>query len=139
MCLVTQLHPTRCDTMDCSLPGSSLCPWKSSGKNTGVGCHFLLQGSSWPRDQTHISCFSCIVGRFFNTVPPGKSCKSTILQQIVSVKKKKERKKRIIQNSNQKRRSLCGDQEGLFWETLNPRTCSHVGLITPWQDSASPV
>ena len=28
------------------------------GKNTGVGCHFLLQGSSWPRDWTHISCIS---------------------------------------------------------------------------------
>ena len=23
------------------------------------------RGSSWPRDQTHISCISCIVGRFF--------------------------------------------------------------------------
>ena len=21
-----------------------LCPWNSPGKNTGVGCHFLLQG-----------------------------------------------------------------------------------------------
>ena len=21
-----------------------LCPWNSAGKNTGVGCHFLLQG-----------------------------------------------------------------------------------------------
>ena len=21
-----------------------LCPWESSGKNTGVGCHFLLHG-----------------------------------------------------------------------------------------------
>ena len=27
-----------CNPMDCSLPGSS-----SPGKNTGVGCHFLLQ------------------------------------------------------------------------------------------------
>ena len=25
-------------------PGSLLCPWDSPGKNTGVGCHFLLQG-----------------------------------------------------------------------------------------------
>ena len=24
------------------LPGP-LCPWNSPGKNTGVGCHFLLQ------------------------------------------------------------------------------------------------
>ena len=23
---------------------ASLCPWDSPGKNTGVGCHFLLQG-----------------------------------------------------------------------------------------------
>ena len=30
--------------MDCSLPGSFLCPWDFPGKNTGVGCHFLLQG-----------------------------------------------------------------------------------------------
>ena len=36
-----------------------LYPWNSPGKNTGVGCHFLLQGSSQPRDQTHVSCDSC--------------------------------------------------------------------------------
>ena len=25
-------------------PTRLICPWNSSGKNTGVGCHFLLQG-----------------------------------------------------------------------------------------------
>ena len=25
-------------------PARLLCPWSSPGKNTGVGCHFLLQG-----------------------------------------------------------------------------------------------
>ena len=25
-------------------PAGLLCPWDSPGKNTGVGCHFLLQG-----------------------------------------------------------------------------------------------
>ena len=25
-------------------PARLLCPWKLSGKNTGVGCHLLLQG-----------------------------------------------------------------------------------------------
>ena len=40
--------------------------WDFSGKNTGVGCcHFLFQGYSWPRDQTHVSCIPCIAGRFF--------------------------------------------------------------------------
>ena len=37
-----------------------LCPWNSPGKNTGVGCRFLLQGSSWPRDQTWVFCTFCI-------------------------------------------------------------------------------
>ena len=26
------------------LPASLFCPWDFPGKNTGVGCHFLLQG-----------------------------------------------------------------------------------------------
>ena len=32
-----------CDPLDCS-PPSLLCPWDFPGKNTGVGCHFLLKG-----------------------------------------------------------------------------------------------
>jgi len=31
-------------------------PGKQKGKNSGVGCHFLLQRSSPLRDQTHVSC-----------------------------------------------------------------------------------
>ena len=41
--VLTQLCPTLCDPMDCSPPGSSVLG-DSSGKNTGVGCHALLQG-----------------------------------------------------------------------------------------------
>ena len=26
------------------LTATMVCPWNSPGKNTGVGCHFLLQG-----------------------------------------------------------------------------------------------
>ena len=41
-CSVLSLSVTAlCDPMDCSLPGSS--PWNFPCKNTGVGCHFLLQ------------------------------------------------------------------------------------------------
>ena len=43
--LVTQSCPTLCDPVDCSPPGL-LYPWNSPGKNTGVGSHFLLQGSN---------------------------------------------------------------------------------------------
>ena len=40
----------RCSVMSDSLqphgrpPTRLLCPWNSPGNNTGVGCHFLLQG-----------------------------------------------------------------------------------------------
>ena len=43
VCLVTQSCPTLCNPMDCSPPGSSV-HGDSPGKNTGVGCHALLQG-----------------------------------------------------------------------------------------------
>ena len=32
LCVTPQTHPAKL-----------LCPWDSLGKNTGVGCHFLLQ------------------------------------------------------------------------------------------------
>ena len=40
--LVPQLCLTFCGSMDCSSPGSSV-HGDSPGKNTGVGCHILLQ------------------------------------------------------------------------------------------------
>ena len=43
LCSVAQLCPTLCNPMDCSPPGSSVHR-DSPGKNTGVGCHALLQG-----------------------------------------------------------------------------------------------
>ena len=42
-CSVATSCPTLCDTVDCSPPRSSL-HGDSPGKNTGVGCHALLQG-----------------------------------------------------------------------------------------------
>ena len=43
VCLVTQSCLAFCDPVDCSPPGSSV-HGDSPGKNTGVGCHALLQG-----------------------------------------------------------------------------------------------
>ena len=45
-----------------TVASQSLCPWDSPGKNTGMGSHSPLQGSSQPRDWT---CVSCTEGRFF--------------------------------------------------------------------------
>ena len=55
-----------------SIPARLFCPWDFAGKNTGVGCHFFLQGSSRPRDQTHVSHISHIAGGFLTTAPPEK-------------------------------------------------------------------
>ena len=48
--LVTQLCLTLCDPM--------VCPWNSVGKNTGVGCHSLLQGIFliWELNLGHLHC-----------------------------------------------------------------------------------
>ena len=43
LCLVTQSCVTLCNPVDCSPPGSSVHE-DPPGKNTGVGCHALLQG-----------------------------------------------------------------------------------------------
>ena len=42
-CLVAQLYLTLCDPIDWE-PARLLCPGDFPGKNTGVGCHALLQG-----------------------------------------------------------------------------------------------
>ena len=43
VCPVTQSCLTLCESMDC-YSIRLLCPWDFPGKNTGVSCHFPLQG-----------------------------------------------------------------------------------------------
>ena len=67
-------HVRLCNPMDYSSPDFSV-HGNSPGKNTGVGCHALLQGifpTQGSNLYPHVSCGSCIAGRFFTTEPPGK-------------------------------------------------------------------
>ena len=65
-CNSTVLYVLLCSVMSDSFqpqgpqPTRFLCPCNFPGKNTGVGCHFLLQGSSQPKDGTLVSYGSCI-------------------------------------------------------------------------------
>ena len=59
--VTSRVRLLRPDPVDCSLPGS-LWPWDFPGKNTGVGCHFLLQGIFLTKGSN--LGLSCIVGRF---------------------------------------------------------------------------
>ena len=49
-------------------PVRLFCPWDSPDKNTGVGCHALLQGLFKTKRSTHISCID--KGNFFFTTEP---------------------------------------------------------------------
>ena len=66
MCLVTQLCLTYCNPMDCSPPDSSV-HGDSPGKNTGVGCHALFQGT-FPTQELNQGLLLC---RFFPGELPG--------------------------------------------------------------------
>ena len=58
-------------SMDCSPPGSSVHGILHK-KNTVWVAMLSSRGSSQPRDQTQVSCISCIAGWFFTAEPPGK-------------------------------------------------------------------
>ena len=54
-------------------PARLLCPWDFQVKNTGVGCHFLLQGDlSNPGIKPASLVSPALAGGFFTAVPPGK-------------------------------------------------------------------
>ena len=54
-------------------PTRLLCPRDFPGKNTGVGCHFLLQGSRPnPRIEPESPASPALTGSFFTTELPGK-------------------------------------------------------------------
>ena len=45
-------HSVMSNSATWTVAHQALLPWNSPGKNVGVGCHSLLQGSSQPRYQT---------------------------------------------------------------------------------------
>ena len=80
MGVCVQWYPTLCDPMDCHPLGSSahgILFFSGGGGSTGDRTWYSFKagilewvaisnsrGSTWPRDQTHISCVSWITGRF---------------------------------------------------------------------------
>ena len=67
--LVSQSCLTLFNTMACSLPGSSVRGISQARVLEWVAM-LSSRGSSWPRDQTSVSC---IAGGFFTTEPLGKT------------------------------------------------------------------
>ena len=57
ICVFNHSVTSLCNPMDCSLPGSSV-HGDSPGKNTGVGCHALLQGI-FPTQGSNLGLLHC--------------------------------------------------------------------------------
>ena len=83
---VAQLCLTPCDPMG---PARLLRPWNFPGKNTGVGCHFLLQGI-FPTQGLNPGLPLCRQ-TLLQSEPPGKS--SFIRYVLVKKQKQKTKKK----------------------------------------------
>ena len=71
---VAKLFPTLCDSMDCSLPGSSVHGISQPKIQAWVAIS-SSRGYSQPRDWIHVSY---LAGRFFTTESHGKPMYSTI-------------------------------------------------------------
>ena len=64
---------TFCDPLDYSPPGFSIHAWDFPGKNTGVGCHVLLQGILLTQGLNQRLLSPALAGGFFTIVSPGNS------------------------------------------------------------------
>ena len=72
VCLVSQSCPTLSDPHGLE-PSRFLCPWDFSGENTGVGCHFLLQGIFLTKGSNpHVLCVLHLQVNSLPTEPLGK-------------------------------------------------------------------
>ena len=70
VCLGASVVPDSLEPMDCSPPGS----WGFSSKNTGVGCHALLQRNLPNPGMEPTSPMSpALTGRFFTNIDAGEA------------------------------------------------------------------
>ena len=72
LCSVTSVMSDSLRPMDCSLPGPSVHEIVQARIQEWVAMPSSRE-SSQLKDGTHVSCISCIVGRFFTTETLGKS------------------------------------------------------------------
>ena len=105
MCTFAKSHQsylTLSDSVDCSSPGSSV-PGILQARMLEWVAMPCFRGSSWPRDQTHVSC---IAGGFSTDEPPGKPLSILYIVSIVFMCPSQ-----FIQH-RQLYSTLCGDLKG---------------------------
>ena len=63
-------------------PARLLCPWDSPGKNTGVGCHALLQGILDEQCSNSPSPTTCMI-LYWQTPSPGRVLPNSLLMALL--------------------------------------------------------
>ena len=101
-----------------------LCPWHSPGRNTGVGCHFLLPNFP-PR--------SIIWSLYFRALKyQNASCQWTMQLELSCVKKEKSKLAQVWRRLPQKGRVVPVKQNeervGRVWFCVEGRRPGHSGL-----------
>ena len=76
-----QSCPTLCDPIDGSPPVSPL-PWDSPGKNTGVGCHFLLQCMK-VKSESEVAQSCLTLSDPIDCSPPGSSVRGIFQARVL--------------------------------------------------------
>ena len=82
-----QLCLTLCDPIDSSPPGTP-SPWDSPGKNTGVGCHFLLQCMK-VKSESEVAQLCLTLSYPMDCSLPGIDLEIVILSEVSQTEKKK--------------------------------------------------
>ena len=79
VCKVAQSCPTLCNSMDCNPPDPSVHGISQATILEWVAISFARR-SSQHRDQTRVSCVSCLAGSYLSLWSPGKLCSNTKLK-----------------------------------------------------------
>ena len=74
-----QSCPTLCDPIDVWQPTRLPRPWDSPGKNTGVGCHFLLQCTK-VKSESEVAQSCPTLSNPMDCSPPGSSVQARVLE-----------------------------------------------------------
>ena len=75
-----QSCPTLCDPI--GQPTRLPCPWDSPGKNTGVGCHFLLQCMK-VKSESEVAQLCPVLSDPMDCSPPGSSVHGILQARVL--------------------------------------------------------
>ena len=87
-------------------PTRLLCPWDSPGKNTGVGCHFLLQCMK-VKSESEVTQSCPTLSDPMDCSPPGSSVQARVLEWGATAFSEKKYTRGVQQQTRLRRKNQC--------------------------------